>query len=162
MAHNRYEDLWSDLDDAVHATVHDYVEPLTGKRGAVALAPRMAMSPGTLSNKANPQMPDHKLGLVESIPLQLVTGEYAILHSYARTLGHCAWPLPPVTAQGDVELLDTYADMHVQAGAVARTVRAALADRRITAAEIAAIRQAFDAQVRAGLAFLARFDGLAE
>lgn len=162
MAHNRYTDLWGDLDDAVHATVHDYRDPLTGQRGAAALAPLMGMSSGTLNNKVNPTMPDHKLGLAESITLQVVSKEFRILHCYARTLGHCAWPLPPVSAQGDVELLDAYAEVHAKAGTVARAIRAALADRRITSAEVAAIREAFDAQVRAGLALLGRFDGLAE
>lgn len=162
MAHNRYTELWGDLDDAVYATVHDYRDPLTGQRGAAALAPLMGMSPGTVSNKANPTMPDHKLGLYESITLQVISKDYRLLYSYARTLGHCAWPLPPVSAQGDVELLDAYAEMHAKAGTVARTIRAALADRRITEAEVNAIREAFDAQVRAGLALLSRFDGLAQ
>ncbi len=162
MAHNRYEELWGDLDDAIHATVHDYTDPLTGKRGAAALAPRMGVSSGTLSNKANPTMPDHKLGLAESITLQFVSTDYSILYCYARTLGHCAWPLPPVSGQGDVELLDAYAEVHAKTGTVARTIRAALADRRITAVEVAAIREAFDDQVRAGLALLSRFDGLAQ
>lgn len=155
-----YEEIFGDLDVAVHGTVHGYVDPVTRKRGAVALAPLVAMAAGTLSNKANPTMPEHKLGLAESIAVQVAAGDYQILYAYARSLRHCAWPLPAVSNGGDVELLDAYAAVHECAGEKAAQIRQALADRRITAPEVAAIRAAFDAEVRAGLAMLARLEDL--
>lgn len=157
-----HEELFGELDVAIHDTVHEYVNPVTRKRGAVALAPRAAMSAGTLSNKANPTMPDHKLGLAESIAVQVASDDNRILYAYARVLGHCAYPLPSTTAIDDIELLDAYAEVQARAGDLAREIRDTLKDRRVTRPEVAALRKAFDEEVRAGLAMLARFEGLAE
>lgn len=155
-------ELFGRLDTAIYETVHGYRDPVTRERGAAALAPKVNLSSGSLSNKASPTMPDHRLGLVESVPIQLITGDFRILHAYSAALGHCAWKLPLHSSASDVELLDAYATVHEQAGKVAASIRSALADRRITAAEVAQIRGNFDAEIRAGLELLARLDGLAE
>ena len=73
-------------DERITAT--DYVDPQTQdprSRGSRALAPKVAMLPGTLSNKANPNC-EHQLSLRESIPVQLVSNKFSILHAYARSL----------------------------------------------------------------------------
>lgn len=157
-----HEELFGELDVAIHDTVHGYADPATRQRGAVGLAPRLAMSAGTLSNKANPTMPEHKLGVAESIAVQVASDDYRILYAYARALRHCAYPLPPVSNHDDIELLNAYAEVQACAGELATGIRDTLKDRRITKAEVAALRRAFDNEVRAGLAMLSRFEGLAE
>ena len=155
------KDLIGDLDTAIHATVHDYVDPLTGQRGAVALAPRLGMQPGTLSNKANPLCEDHQLSLRQSVPLQLQALDFRILHSYAHTLGHVCYRIPSERAGGDIELLDQYAEFVAAVGAKADALRQALRDKRITPKERDEIRLRLEAVVRTGLQLCNRIEVLA-
>lgn len=155
------DELFGSVETAIHDTVNGYVDGVTKGRGAVALAPMLGMQPGTLSNKANPQQ-DHQLTLRESIPLQLVSRDFRILHAYASTLHHVAYPLPAESSAGDVELLDQYADMHAELGTMAQAVRESLRDARIRSDEVQRIREAFDATARAGLCLIARLEALVD
>lgn len=149
------------LDAAIYATVHDYKDSARKTRGAVALAARIGMQPGTLSNKANPTM-DAQLTLRESIPLQLVASDFRILHAYAAELGHVAWELPDHPDASDVEVLDLYAEFHSAVGDKARAIRAALRDGAVHPCEVDEIRNALHGLIRAGLSLLSRFEALAD
>lgn len=153
------DQIFGALEQAIHDTVNGYVDPATRQRGAVALAPRLGMRPNTLSNKANP-LCEHELKLSESIPLQLIADNFAILNAYASSLGHCAVRLPESDQVGDTALLDAYCTMHAELGDFAEDMRAALADGQVSADEVARMRKAFDSTVRAGLSVLARMDAL--
>lgn len=155
-------ELFGQLDTAIYDTVHGYRDPVTRLRGAVALAPKLGMPPNSLSNRVDPTNAAAKLGVIESVTMQLVANDFQILHAYNAVLGHCAWRLPADSRAGDVEVLDAYAAMHEQSGRMALAIREALADRRITPAEVARIRSHFHAEVRAGLELLARLEALAE
>lgn len=157
-----HEELYGQLDSAVYETVHGYRDPATRQRGAVALAPRLGMPAGTLSNKANPTMPEHKLGLAESVAVQVAADNFQILHAYAASLRHCAWALPLHSSVGDVELLDAYAAVNERCGLKARAIRDALSDKRVTRKEVAEIRARFDDEVRAGLELVSRLEALVE
>lgn len=156
------QELFGRLDTAIYETVHGY-RPKTGKdRGACALAPRCGMNPGTLSNKANPAMPEHRLGLIESIPVQLAADNYSVLHAYAAVLQHVAYRLPAHSDASDVELLDAYAKVQERCGLKARAIRDALRDGNVTRRELEEVRAAFDDEVRAGLELLSRLEALCE
>lgn len=156
------QELFGRLDIAIYSTVHDFRPTGANERGAVALAPRCGMNPGTLSNKANPEMPDHKLGLAESIPLQLVADDYRILYAYNAALGHCCYRLPTSNNASDVELLDLYCAVHEKGGLKARAIRDAMKDGRFTRKELAELRALFDDEVRAGLEFFSRVEALVQ
>lgn len=155
------EDWVSSLDLAIQATVHDFVDPSSRRRGAAGLAPLVGMKPGTLSNKSNPEQ-EHQLGLAESIPLQLVAQDFQILYAYTHLLGHAAYKLPAHDADAsDLALLNLYCEMHARVGALAKQIRNSLEDGRITAAELPPLRAAFDELVRAGLGVITRIEALA-
>lgn len=156
------QEVFGRLDTAIYETVHGYRDPVTRERGATALAPRVGMQPGTLSNKANPSMPDHKLGLVESLVLQVAANDFGILHAYNAALGHCGYALPRHSDTSDVELLDAYTRVHEQCGIKAAAIRDALKDSKVTQEEVANIRACFDEEVRAGLELLVRLQALSE
>lgn len=154
------DDLHSALGLAIHRTVRGFVDPTTARRGAAGLAPLLAMHPGTLANKANPDQ-EHQLGLAESVPLQLVSRDFSILYAYAQLLGHVAHKLPPSHDVGDLALLDVYCEMHAHVGVLAERIRAALMDGGVSAHEVTPIREAFDKLARAGLGVVARIEALA-
>jgi len=156
------DELFGSVEQAIHDTVAGYVDPVTRRRGATALAPKVGMLPATLSNKANP-LQDHQLALLESIPVQLVADDYRILHAYNATLGHVGYRLPDNVSQlSDVGLLDQYANLHAELGRMAATIRSALSDGSITSEEVRQVRAAFDASARAGLGLLARLEALVD
>lgn len=148
------------LEQAVHDTVHQYRGP-HGRRGATALAPRIGMNPGTLNNKAYPGH-ESQLSLRESIPVQLVTGDFRILHAYADELNHLAVPRGDFSNTSDAELLDLYAKYHAQVGNAARAVSHALADGRVTRDEVRQVRAEFINAARANMEFVARLEAIAE
>lgn len=156
-------ELFDGVDRAIYDTVHEYVDASTRQRGAVGLAPRINLQPGTLSNKANPTMDTHQLSLRESVPLQLLANDYRILRAYCLLLGHVAYPLPTADCKSsDVELLDQYASFHSAVGEKACAIRAALADGDISPAEMTEIRSRFEAMVRTGLGLLSRLEALCD
>jgi hypothetical protein len=155
------DELYGVVESAIYDTVSDYVDPATRRHGATALAPKVGMLPATLSNKANP-LQDHQLTLRESIPLQLVAHDFRILYAYNQALQHVAYQLPTTRGAGDVELLDQYAAMHAEMGAMAQSIRNSLADGTVTREEVHRARAAFDAAARAGLGLLARLEALAD
>lgn len=152
------DEVFGELARAVYDTVHDFRDTKTGKRGAVALAPRLGMLPGTLANKANP-MQDCELTLSEAGALQLATQDFRILQALAWELGHAVYALPEVTVS-DMEILTQYTEYHAAIGAKAIAIRNALADG-CTPEELAEVQRALEASIRAGLGLLARLEVLA-
>lgn len=152
-------ELFGGLDQAVYDTVHDYVDGKTRKRGAVALAPKLGLQPGTLANKANPQQ-EHQLTLREAVPLMLATQDFRILEALAAELGHTLCALPDGDIS-DIELLTQYATFQDAIGRKAASIRHALEDHVITPAEAREIREAFHRVCRAGLAVVSRIEALA-
>lgn len=155
------DDVVNPISRAAHELVHGFHDQRTGRRGAAALAPRVGMNPGTLSNKVNP-LQEHELTLTESVQLQVAASDYRILHAYAAVLGHAVYELPATGDLGDIELLTRYTEYHARVGQQAAEIRRALADRRVTAAEVAAVKEAFREVIAAGLALLVRFDALVD
>ena len=150
------EDFYSPLDVAKYRVVHDY------PGGAVALAPRAGMKPGTLSNKVNPQVETHHLTVDEAVAIQAAAGDCRIHEAEGYVLGRASVPLGDFAGTSDVELLELYADLHAQMGDVAREIRDALADRRITRREFNRIDREILGATQALFALRARLQGLAD
>lgn len=149
-----------DVQQAAHDTVRNYNN---GKeRGAVALAPRVGMNPTTLSNKVNPNQETHHLGLIESIPIQLIAEDYRILRAYAHTLNHVVIPAVHITNVPDVELLTMYARFHKELGEMSGELARALEDRRITANELRNIRKEGLEAVTVFYELMARLEAVCE
>ena len=146
--------------DALAQAIHDTVHQFDG--GAMALAPRVGMNPGTLNNKAYPDNVDAQLNLRESIPLQRETRDYRILATYAHLLDHAVIPLGDFSGCSDVELLDLYAGYHVEIGETAGHIRTALASKQISRSHLRTVRREMIEDIQAGLSFLARLEALAD
>lgn len=84
-----------DVADAAYNTAHGY----PGGIGALAL--RMGVNANTLTNKVNPQNTTHHLSLREAVAMQDLSGNYAILHAMAESLGHTCTRATPDQSFGD-------------------------------------------------------------
>jgi len=147
------------LDQAIYDTIHDF-RAANGERGATALAPRIGMNPGTLNNKAYPGH-ESQLTLRESVPVQREARDYRILAEYAICLDHAVIPLGDFSRTSDAALLDLYCEYHAEIGQTAEAIRDALAiNATITRADARKVRRELIEDMQAGLAFLARLDGL--
>jgi hypothetical protein len=94
-----------DVADAAYNTAHGY----PGGVGALAL--RMGVNKNTLTNKVNPQNTTHHLSLRESVAMQDMSGNYAVLYAMAEALGHTCTRATPDQSFGDP--VDTFMRMQV-------------------------------------------------
>lgn len=145
------------LEDAIYRTIHE------APGGAIGLAPRVGMNPGTLNNKAYPGH-EAQLNLRESVPIQRDTQDFRILHSYCHLLDHAAIPLGDYSRTSDAELLDLYCEYHADIGQTAEVIRLALVtpNGRIRRRDVRRVRRELLEDLKAGLEFLARLEGMAE
>lgn len=111
------------LEQAVYDTVH------SSNISAKEIASRTGMNHQVLLNKANPQCETHKLGLIESLAIQKVTGNTRILSAMRTELDLALNPTPRKS------ILLTALDTAKEHGDVMKAVQEALTDGRFTARE---------------------------
>jgi len=142
--------------DAFHKTVH-------GSPGGVdALAPRMGLSAGILRNKANPNSATNKPTLDEADRLMGVTGVYDVLHSLAANHGFVCVRVEEGASAADMAVLEMVTQVWQTNGEVGAEINQALADGRITKAEVVRVREAVRRAERALESVVARLEGMAE
>lgn len=144
--------------DAAYRVAHDFPD-----RGAVGLAARLDKHPGTFLNELSPGCETAKLGLGTAVAMSLATGDPRILHAFADALGFVAIRRPsPSDEASDQALLDLFLSRDAQVGRFANVVQQALADGRVTPAEMKEIcREAYQA-VQTILDIRARLAGLVD
>lgn len=120
--------------DAAYHTVHDY------PGGAAALQVRLGKS--NLSAEVSPNNPNAKLGLVDAVRIQVMSGDFRILNAMSLELGHYPPQRMPVegaaavTPQAGHQALSNAAK---EFSDVVTAVASALADDVITPNEHALI-----------------------
>lgn len=146
------------LDDAIYNTIHNYSD---GKnKGPAALGPKVNIDAGYLGNKANNNMPDHKLGLLESIPIQRETRNFSIAQAYCMELGGVFVQLQNLECVSDSALLDIWATLIEREGEFATAVRESLDDGNIDHDEIKKIRDAAQQRISTLLEMVKRLESI--
>lgn len=146
-----------DIFDAAYRVAHDFPE-----RGAVGLAILIGKNPGTLLNEVSPGQEMHKLGLGTAVAMTVAAGDYRILHAFADTCGHLAFPKPDLSNVSDSALLDLFMARDEAAGAFAQAVAAALADGQISRKEFDRIKERAYRHAASVLEIVARLEGLSD
>lgn len=158
-----FDDLGIDpLDMAVYRTVHDYVNPGTGKKGAVGLAPVMQMPASTVQHKANPSDAFTAFYLKEARALMLAAGDNRALHHLAADVGEACVPLPRNPFPADMDLLEAWAAWQAEVANTVTAIRQALLDGRITADEVARVRAELIGDYSRGLGLVEVLAGMCE
>jgi len=148
----------SSLDDAIYKTIHNYSD---GKNtGPGALGPKVNIKPGTLSNKADDNMPSHKLGLFESIPIQREANNFEIVHAYCMELDGVFVQLQQMECVSDSALLDIWATLIEKEGEFAKVVKEALHDGNIDHKEMKDIREAAQQRISVLLELVKRLESI--
>ena len=93
-----------DVNDALYLTVHGY------PGGVTALAPRLGMSPNTLTHKVNVNTKSHHLSPSEMLAIMSMTGNASALHAMAAPLHYTCTAALPDQSEGDA----VEAFMHLQ------------------------------------------------
>lgn len=143
--------------DAFHATVHG-----DKHGGCEAIAVRMGMNAGVLRNKANPNIATNHPTLEEADRLMGLTGDHRVLHALARNHGYVCVRMDEGNNASDVAVLELVAKVMCTEGEVGKQMYDALADGRVTRAELARIRTAVKDAECALEQLLARAEGMAE
>lgn len=142
--------------DAAYATAHDY------PGGTVSLGPRLGISSAVLRGKVNPNDAGHKLTLDEALRMQVLTGDFRILHAMADELNFVCVPGGAFDGVADDALLDLFSMMIQRLGDFSRAFHEALSDGRVTEKEFEAIRTEFYSLQAAGAELLSRVASLTE
>jgi len=122
----------------------------------------LGRSPAVISNEVNPEVTSHKQSLEDSIPVQLLTVDFRILHAYSHALHHVALQLPALPEVSDVELLNQFARWQALMGETCEHIRQALEDNRVEPRELREVSKAGHRHMTAFLAFLSRLEQLVE
>ncbi|KZZ72374.1 hypothetical protein A3765_28620 [Oleiphilus sp. HI0130] len=109
---------------AIYDVVHD--SDLSTKE----IASRLGMPRQTLINKANPQCESHKLGVLESVAIQKMTGSTAIVRAMMLELDQSKESASPA------HYLQAALHFSREVGDVVRAIEDAAADGRFTAREV--------------------------
>ena len=144
------------MNDAMHATVHDY------PGGAISLGPRVGMNPTVLNSKVNPNTLTHHLTLSEAMRIMGVTGDHRTLRAMNEELGYLP-PIARVSADvSDVALLESYTKLISELGEFSMKFHQALADGRVTKKEVKRLRSEMLDFAAAGEELLVRLEQIAE
>ncbi|MGJ9420450.1 phage regulatory CII family protein [Massilia sp. CMS3.1] len=142
--------------DAFHKTVHG------APGGCEAIAPRMNMSAAILRNKANPNSATNKPTLDEADRLMGVTGVHDILHALAANHGYVCVRVEEGATAGDMAVLEMITQVWQTNGEVGTEINQALADGRITRAEVDRIREKVRRAECALESVVSRLEGMAQ
>ncbi|MDT8399542.1 MAG: phage regulatory CII family protein [Pseudomonadales bacterium] len=123
------------LAAAAHRTVRAY------PGGSKALSQLLGKTPETLENEVNPNDPSRKLGLLDSVLIQEISRNYAILYEYAAILKHHCLPLRELEDLSNEDFLPDQATNTPQADTVAKQLGAALARGKLNQSEYQSLRQ---------------------
>ncbi len=125
------------IQDAAHATVHDY------PGGSESLGPRVGISPAVLRNKVNPNNETHHLTLAEARRIVSLTGDDRMLRAWAHEGGFLLVKAPAqCTAESDMSVLEQMAGLMVANGSFGQEVYNALSDGGVDAQEMQRIEAA--------------------
>ena len=142
--------------DAAYRLAHAY------PGGVRALAARMERNSNTLAHELNPNMPTHKLGLGDAALMTALSGDASIAEAMARAAGGVFVRLPASSQASDEALLEQFATLVQDFGAVGASMNEALADGRVTPREFERFAATVDEMCAAGIALRERFSQLVE
>jgi len=146
------------LSDAIYNTIHDYSDG--NNKGPVALGPKVNIDAGYLGNKASDKMPNHKLGLEESIPVQREANDFRIVQAYCMELNGVFVQLQQMECVSDSALLDIWATLIQKEGEFAKVVKEALHDGNIDHQEMKDIREAAQQRISVLLELVKRLESI--
>jgi len=149
------------LDAAIYDAVHDYCDPVTGRRGVPALSNAMGWGASMLQNYANPNEPS-QFSITQIRALILRTGDKRPLRQLAHDVGEACFPLLVTQFPGDSDLLSAWADWQAEIGETMQKAKAILDDGKVVAVEVDELRRELIEDFEKGLALLDVFKGMQE
>ena len=144
-----------DVLHAAYVVAHEF-KP----KGAVGLAAKLGVNPGTFLNRVNPERETHFLPLGMAVAMTLAANDFRILHAFADTCGHLAIPKPEYSRVSDASLLEMVLRRDVRMGALSGVIVSAIDDGAIDAVEMARIVETAYDVVAATLELVERLKGL--
>ena len=146
------------IDDAAYAVVHDY------PGGSESLSPRLGMSAAVLRNKVNPNNTTHHLSLREAQKLTAITNDARLLKAFAQDTGRVVLDAPTQddSTASDMAVLELVAAVGGTQGDLFTVIYQALADGKLTEAELQRIKSAGGTAQGRIAALIRRFEGMVD
>ena len=150
------------IDRVIHETVHGYINPRTGKKGAVGMAPVINMNPSTVQNKANPREEYSEFGVKEVRNVMLSADNFSILKQLNIDCGFIAVPMPHIEYPADADLLGAHLGLIDELGEATSAMKTALEDKTLTRDEYKKVESEFHDVVEKVESLLIVLKGMAE
>lgn len=144
------------VDDSIYHAVHD------NPGGAAALAPRLGMSEAVLNSKVRVNCTSHCVNVRDLRNIVGFTNDLRPLHALAREFDHVMVQRATGEPASDMAVLEAVAALWADNGSLGQTVHHALADGRLTDAEMQGIRKAIYAAQGSLTTLLRRLENMAE
>ena len=142
--------------DAFYHTVH------SSPGGCEALAARMGMSSAVLRNKANPTSNFNKVNFDDVIAVMALSGNHLVLERLAADFGYVLVKVEADASPSDMAVLEIVTKCWSANGDFGAEVNRALADGKITQAELIGIRDTILRSNQVMHQLLARLEAIAE
>jgi hypothetical protein len=149
------------LDAAIYHTVHDYVDPVTGRKAVPALSNATGWSKSLLQNYANPNEPSH-FTVKQLRTLILRTGDKRALHQLAHDVGEACFPLLTKDFPANLDLISAWADWQGEIAETMQNAKTILDDNKVTADEVESLKRELVEDFEKGLMLLDVFKGMQE
>lgn len=128
--------------------------------GATGLARKIGAPAGTFLNRVNPEQDTHFLPLPMAVAMSIAANDFRILHAFADTCDHLAFPKPDLSKVSDTSLLEMILKRDRELGQFAQALSDALESGDISPAEFARIEQEGYDAAAAQLELIERVRGL--
>lgn len=144
----------------IESTIYEVVHKYQG--GALALAKKLELKPGTFNNKCDPKMASHVLNIRELVKVTSETKDYRILFDLVHSYGFACLPIDyNLEGISDIDLLNAWAEWDVERGQTAQSIQDALTDGDISQKEILRIRKEMLDDIHKELELLKRLESIA-
>lgn len=115
-------------------------------QAAELFAYTLGKTANTVRNELNPNLPNHKLGLIDAIEMMATTNCFSLLYQINALLGFVAVPVE-ASAKTEGKLLDQFCEWQASVGQTCQSIYDAIEDDVITPLELNSITRAGNIKV---------------
>ncbi|AYA63844.1 phage regulatory CII family protein [Alteromonas sp. RKMC-009] len=111
-------------------------------QAAEEFAYHLGKTANSVRNELNPNLPNHKLGVVDALEMMNVAGVYSLLYQMAAACGFAVVPVQYLNISDDSRLLDNFCKWQAAVGNTCQSIFEAIEDDMITPHELNNITKA--------------------
>lgn len=137
------------VDEAIYDSVHDYIDPKTGGKGASALSKKIGRNLATFNKKADPFADTHLMNINDLRLIIKETKNYSILEALSAEFNHGIFLLSEPDCGTEKGILSAVLKAAAEGGEACKVIDDALSDDIITTKEAMICSKEINDQINA-------------